>query len=199
VFSERPLLFFLLEFKKTVPFVARNFKAILAHRRSGRFTSVIFQKPLRAELSRILEGSYFKDDVDGLSVGSKDRCRIDGLKSWILGVPPLPSETIPLHVIAFRHLDPGKNCLRNSPSLLVEGRALGGINFCRRLFFGSYEISGIRAPPTASHRAHNCHQAGKQPSTLDLCGGHHLVHLISLPTPFIQHLFVIVRKPSMVG
>src|SRR5262249_24907376 len=112
---------------------------------------------LSAELSRILEGSYFKDDVDGLSVGSKDRGRIDGLEPRVLGIPSLPPETIPLTVIALRHLDPGKDCLRNSPSLIVEGRALGGINFCRRLFFGGNEISGIRGPPAAYHWAHKCH------------------------------------------
>ena len=71
VLSDRPLLVFPLQFEKTIPFMAGNFKAVFSHRRIGEFALGAFQEPLGAELGRIFQRRDFEDDVYRGCIGSK--------------------------------------------------------------------------------------------------------------------------------
>src|SRR5688572_13108684 len=111
-----------------------NFKTVLSHGRIGQFAASSFKKPLRAELSGILQGRHLEHDIDCRSIRSEDGGGLDRLESRVLSVPALSPEAVPLDIVALRHLDPGEERLRDALFLLVERGALCGIDFRRRLF-----------------------------------------------------------------
>jgi hypothetical protein len=76
-----------------------------------------------------------------------------------LCVPAFPPERIPLDLVPFGHLDPGKKGLWDARLLFVERRALRGIGLGRRLLLRREQIPSVNFLPYT----YDDGQTGKHP------------------------------------